>query len=142
MIRLIFFAVVLLDQLSKSLILRRMSFNQSIPVIPSVFHITLVGNTGIAFGLFKGNSALLVWVGILTLFWVYGFIRRRRIKDPYLLVGLGLVSGGALGNLMDRIHYGGYVIDFLDFRIWPVFNIADICISIGTALFFVACFKK
>ena len=141
MIRLLFLAVVLLDQLSKSLILRRMSFNQSIPVIPSVFHITLVGNTGIAFGLFKGNSALLVFVGILTLFWIYGFIRRRQIRDRTLLIGLGLVSGGAFGNLMDRIHYG-YVIDFLDFRIWPVFNIADLCISIGTALFFVACFKK
>ena len=141
MIRFIFLAVVLLDQFSKSLVLRRMSFNQSIPVVPSVFHITLVGNTGIAFGLFKGNSALLVFVGLLTLFWIYGFIRRRRIKDRTLLIGLGLVSGGAFGNLMDRIHYG-YVIDFLDFRIWPVFNIADLCISIGTALFFVACFKK
>ena len=118
-----------------------MSFGQSIPVIPSFFHVTLVGNTGIAFGLFKGNSGLWVGVGLLVLVWIYRLLQKRQIQGLWAFIGLGLISGGALGNLIDRLQYG-YVIDFLDFRVWPVFNVADICISVGTAFFFIACFKK
>ena len=141
MIGFILLAVLLLDQLSKVLVLRKMSFGQSIPVIPSLFHLTLIGNTGIAFGLFKGNSDFLVGVGLLVLVWIYRLLRKRQIQSRMALIGLGLVSGGAMGNLIDRFRYG-YVIDFLDFRVWPVFNIADTCISVGTALFFIVCLKK
>ena len=141
MIGVILLAVLLLDQLSKVLILRKMSFGQSIPVIPSVFHLTLIGNTGIAFGLFKGNSDFWVGVGLLILIWIYRLLQKRQIQERLVLIGLGLVSGGAMGNLIDRLRFG-YVIDFLDFRVWPVFNIADACISVGTALFFIACIKK
>ena len=141
MIRVILLVALLLDQLSKVLILRKMSFGQSIPVIPSIFHITLIGNTGIAFGLFKGNSEFLVGVGLLVLVWIYQLLRKHQIHGRLASIGLGLISGGAIGNLIDRLRYG-YVIDFLDFRVWPVFNIADMCISVGTALFFITCLKK
>ena len=141
MTQLIFLAVLLLDQLSKVVILREMSFNQSIPVIPPIFHVTLVANTGIAFGLFKGKSEHFVLVGVVVLFWIYLFIRKHRLKDRWALAGLAMVSGGALGNMIDRIRYG-YVVDFLDFRVWPVFNVADSCIFVGTILFFITCFKK
>ena len=141
MTQLIFLAVLLLDQLSKVVILREMSFNQSIPVIPPIFHVTLVANTGIAFGLFKGKSEHFVLVGVAVLFWIYLFIRKHRLKDRWALAGLAMVSGGALGNMIDRIRYG-YVVDFLDFRVWPVFNVADSCIFVGTILFFITCFKK
>lgn len=141
MIQSVFLAALLLDQLSKYFVLRGLSLNDSIPVIPSVFHLTLVANTGIAFGLFKGRSEFLVVVGLVVLFWIYQFIRKKGIRDRWALIGLGLVSGGAIGNLIDRFRYG-YVVDFLDFRVWPVFNVADTCISVGTALFVIACFKK
>lgn len=141
MIRLIFLAVVLLDQLSKILILRKMTLGQSIPVVPPLFHLTLIGNTGIAFGLFKGNSGVWVGVGLLVLIWIYQLLRKGNLKDRLAFIGLPLIAGGALGNLIDRLRYG-YVIDFLDFRVWPVFNVADICISVGALLFCIACLKK
>ncbi len=141
MIRLIFLAVVLLDQLSKVLILQKMTLGQSIPVVPPLFHLTLIGNTGIAFGLFKGNSEVWVGVGLLVLVWIYQLLRKGNVKSRWAFIGLPLIAGGALGNLIDRLRYG-YVIDFLDFRVWPVFNVADICISVGTILFCIACLKK
>ncbi|MFH1858454.1 MAG: signal peptidase II [Candidatus Omnitrophota bacterium] len=141
MIRLIFLAVLLLDQISKHLILRTMVFNQSIPVVPSVFHLTLVANTGVAFGLFKGKAELFVLVGLVALLWIALFVRRRAIQNRLALLALALVSGGAVGNLLDRFRYG-YVVDFLDFRVWPVFNVADTCISVGTVLFLITCLKK
>ena len=141
MIAWILFVSLLLDQFSKFVILRKLSFGQSIPVIPPFFHITLIENTGIAFGLFKGNSGFWVGAGLLILVWIYRLLEKRQIQGYWAFIGLGLISGGALGNLIDRLRYG-YVVDFLDFRVWPVFNVADICISVGTALFFVACFRK
>ena len=130
-----------LDQLSKFFILRQVPFGKSIPILSPFFHLTLVANTGVAFGLFKGNSNLFIVGGIAILFWIYRFIRKNRVKDLWVRAGLGLVSGGALGNLMDRLRLG-YVVDFLDFRVWPVFNIADSCIFIGTVLFIATCFGK
>lgn len=141
MIQWIFLGVLFLDQLSKFFILREMSFNQSIPLIPSVFHLTLVGNTGIAFGLFKGNSGVFVLAGLLILFWIYRSVWKNSRKDSWISFGLGLVLGGAVGNLIDRLRYG-YVVDFLDFRVWPVFNVADLFISMGTACLFMVCFRK
>ncbi|MBI4436003.1 MAG: signal peptidase II [Candidatus Omnitrophica bacterium] len=140
MIRIILLVVFLLDQLSKSFVLRHMSLNQSIPVLPPIFSITLIANTGVAFGLFKEKSDLFVWVGLLVLFWIYQVTRHTPLENRWAKVGVGLISGGALGNLLDRLRHG-YVVDFLDFRVWPVFNIADSCIFIGTLLFLIVCFK-
>ena len=134
-------AVFILDQLSKFFVLRQLSYSESLPVLPPFFHLTLVANTGVAFGLFRGNSDLFVVVGIAILFWIYRFLRKNRVTDRWVRVGLGLVAGGALGNLVDRIRFG-HVVDFLDFRVWPVFNIADSCIFIGTVLFIITCFRK
>lgn len=140
MIRVILLGVFLLDQLSKSFVLRNMSLNESIPVFPPFFSITLVTNTGVAFGLFKGRSDLFVFVGLVILFWIYQLTRRHEVKNRWVQVGLGLISGGALGNLLDRLWHG-YVVDFLDFRIWPVFNVADTCIFVGTLLFLIVSLK-
>ena len=122
------------DRISKILIISRYTEGQTIPVIPGIFHLTRVNNTGAAFGIFK-NSALFLeavsW-GAVT---VLGIYLARRFRFGYRVADLGwaLIVGGAAGNLYDRMHYG-YVIDFLDFRVWPVFNLADSFISIGVVL--------
>lgn len=95
------------------------------PILPNVFHLTLVHNTGVAFGLLKG-SGLLVTLGTLGI--IVGFCWSR-----LLTLSAGLILGGAIGNLIDRLRVGA-VIDFLDFRIWPVFNLADSCITLGAVL--------
>lgn len=103
----------------------------TVPVLPGIFHLTLVRNTGVAFGLLPGWG---LWVAVVTICVLAGLIfsaaRRGTLKQGLFSWGLGLVLGGAAGNLMDRI-WAGAVIDFLDFRIWPVFNVADSCITIG-----------
>ncbi len=141
MIRAILLAALFLDQLSKAAALKALSFEESIPVLPPFFHLTLVANPGVAFGLFKGHSWLFVLVGLLILFWVVRLFRRQTIRDRWISVGLSLVAGGAIGNCIDRLRFG-YVVDFLDFRIWPVFNLADSFISVGTFLLIIACFKE
>ena len=126
--------VLLLDQFTKQLALRFLAGTPSVPVFSSVFHLTLVENTGIAFGIFSGAPNLLFWVltvsiGALFIYSSY-FARMHLLKQ----VSYGLILGGAVGNWLDRIWHG-HVIDFLDFRVWPVFNLADTCISVGIGVF-------
>ena len=116
--------IVVLDQLTKYVALKYLSPYQSIPVIPNVFHLSLVKNTGIAFGFFGDRARLLtavVIVCLLGLLFLAFQMRRARLLER---VALGFILGGAAGNLIDRIT-AGHVVDFFDFRIWPVFNVAD-----------------
>jgi len=127
--------VFFLDQLSKYLILQNLKLRESIPVVDNIFHLTLVYNKGAAFGIFQNGInifiiAALIAIGVI-IFDITG--SKRKDKDLFYNLALGLVLGGILGNLFDRI-YLGYVIDFLDFRIWPVFNVADSAITIGALL--------
>ena len=106
----------------------------SYPVYPGIFQLTLVKNSGVAFGLFKGYS---IPVTIATIAMIVGLlwslIRRSESKRFLFSLSFAFILGGAAGNLIDRFRFGG-VIDFLDFRVWPVFNVADSCITIGAAL--------
>jgi signal peptidase II len=103
----------------------------SIPIIPNIFHITFVLNPGAAFGILEHQTAFLVVVAGIMVAAVLYFYPHIPHKDHYLLrLGIGLMMGGAIGNVIDRVKTG-YVIDFFDFRIWPVFNIADMSIVIG-----------
>lgn len=126
--------VLLLDQFTKLLAQTFLEPGLSHPVLPNVFHLTLLENTGIAFGLFQGAEKvlfviILLSIGLLT---AIGFrTDRKHFKVQW---GIGLILGGALGNLADRIRVGA-VIDFLDFRVWPVFNLADTAITLGVGLF-------
>ena len=99
-------------------------------MVPRLFHITLVLNSGAAFGLFKGRSVFFTVSTVIVITFICFYIIRGGCKDLMTLTALGLILGGAAGNLIDRAAFG-YVIDFLDFRIWPVFNIADASITIG-----------
>lgn len=107
-----------------------MGLGMSIPVIPHVFHITYILNAGAAFGILENQQWFFILVGILVLgaaAWFYSCLQR---ENAYIRYGVSLLLGGAAGNLIDRI-FRGSVIDFFDFRIWPVFNIADIAIVVG-----------
>jgi len=122
--------IVIIDRLTKGIVLKNYSEGESVGVIPGFFHLTLVMNTGGAFGLFKGYSVIFTISSVLIIILICVYIWRNRCKDLLILIALGLITGGAAGNLIDRVAFG-YVIDFLDFRIWPVFNIADASITVG-----------
>ena len=133
--------VVLLDRLSKAFFTHLLDLNESLSVIKSVMHFTLVHNTGIAFGLFKDCGLVFVIIPLiltgLLIYNVYYYRHSEQLSRTYI-VAFSLILGGAIGNLIDRIWLG-YVIDFIDFRIWPVFNIADSAITIGAAVILFRC---
>lgn len=127
--------ILFLDQISKSLAVKTVSLHQSIPVIKGFFYITLVHNRGAAFGILKNHAYLFIAISIFAIILIsLTLLSRQRHKITSLYtISLGLILAGAAGNLIDRISLG-YVIDFLDFRIWPVFNVADSAISVGAVL--------
>lgn len=134
MIFIITLIILSLDQLTKFLVIHKLSLHQSIPVIKGVFYITLVHNRGAAFGILKNQVPLFIFTSIFTIILIYKNLKENtKNKLSLYSFSLSLVLAGALGNLIDRLFLG-YVIDFLDFRIWPVFNIADSVITIGAIL--------
>lgn len=126
-------AVVIIDRLAKYLVLDNMVEGQSVQVLPGVFYITLVQNTGAAFGLFSGKNQFFISASLAVIIIISAYAVLSRFKSAYTIVALGLILGGAAGNLIDRLLFG-YIIDFLDLRVWPVFNIADSCITAGSCL--------
>ncbi len=133
--------VVAADRLTKIFFTGILTAGESIRVIPNIFHFTLVQNTGIAFGLFKNQGAVFIIIPVIAIvliaFNIYYHRNSKEVTRAYL-IGFSLILGGAIGNLIDRISFG-YVIDFIDFRIWPVFNIADSAITIGTIIILFKC---
>ncbi len=125
------FVVVLLDRLSKMWVIRHFQLGESRPLAP-FFHLTYLHNTGTAFGLFQNNNRLLLYFAFtLLIVLVYAARGLCERGGAWAFWGVLLVLGGAVGNIIDRIHYGR-VVDFLDFRVWPVFNLADSAITVGT----------
>ncbi len=128
--------VFLLDRASKIFVLRNLSLNESVEIIKNIFYLTLVHNTGAAFGIFKNQTLFFIVVSILAVITIVIYIKKFLNVSFTIKIGLALILGGALGNLVDRLCFG-YVVDFLDFKIWPVFNIADSAITVGTFLLIV-----
>lgn len=124
-------AVFAVDFWLKSYLYSNFSF-QSIPLIKNIFHITLVLNTGAAFGILQNNSNFLIFISIFFILILIFLVNYDKIKSKLFLIACGLIIGGALSNLWDRIFLG-YVIDYIDLRIWPVFNVSDSCITIGAS---------
>ncbi len=129
----IIMAVLLIDQGSKAAVQMLMYLGESIPVLPPVFYLTYIMNPGAAFGILPNQKALFITTGILLITGVLVGYRKLPPEKKLLRFSLGLVLGGALGNLLDRLRFGR-VVDFLDFRVWPVFNLADTAIFIGVCL--------
>ena len=123
-------SALLLDQLTKLFIRNNFQLNESFPIIKNIFHITHVANTGSAFGLFRDFNLILTVISAIAVFVILYNIRNIGNKDIVLQVLAGMLLGGVAGNLIDRLAYG-YVTDFIDFRIWPVFNAADSFITIS-----------
>ncbi|MBT7903139.1 signal peptidase II [Candidatus Woesearchaeota archaeon] len=125
------FFVLMLDQISKFLIKNSFSLGHSVPIINNIFHLTYVQNFGAAFGFLQHAQWLFVCIALVL---IGGFIYflPELVEQKVILIASALVMGGAIGNLIDRIFFG-FVIDFFDFRVWPVFNIADsaLCIGVG-----------
>ena len=137
-------SVLISDQLAKLIILKNFHPGESLPVIKNIFHISPVYNKGIAFGLFAERaSSIFVWISyicIIIIVFILAFYKKFFYKAKSTQIFLSLILAGAVSNLIDRLRFG-FVVDFLDFRIWPVFNIADIAITIGTALLVFQMFK-
>ena len=128
------------DFLIKTYLLKNLT-QATLPVIKNIFHITLVTNKGAAFGILQGKTDLLIFIGIAFVV-IFCLIARNDIKKSLTLaIAFGLILGGAASNLYDRIFLG-FVVDYLDFRIWPVFNLSDTCICIGVGLIILESFRK
>ena len=121
------------DQLTKHLIATAFAPAQTLPLLPPILHLTYVQNTGAAFGLFKGQQLLFVLLSVGVIIWMARRLLRPSSDGSLALASCGLILGGAAGNLIDRVWLG-YVVDFIDLRVWPVFNIADSAITIGNGL--------
>jgi signal peptidase II len=133
--------IIFLDRVTKIFFTDLLSVNESLPIFANILRMTLVHNTGIAFGLFR-NQGLVFFVIpfialVLLIFNIFYYKNNGDLSRMYI-VGFSLILSGAIGNLVDRIMYG-YVIDFIDFRIWPVFNIADCAITIGAVIVGIKC---
>jgi signal peptidase II len=132
----------LLDQITKLTVDARMDFSDRIPVIDGFFYLTHVRNPGAAFGLFGDAPVairLTMFIGItlVAIAMIVSFYRKLAPGDRFSALSLGLILGGAVGNLVDRV-FRGEVVDFLNFRLWggyqwPDFNLADSFIVVGVA---------
>lgn len=136
---------IALDQATKAIALARLEEGESVPAIDGVLHWSLSRNPGAAFGLFRrlpvlftvlafGVTAVILWLA-------------PRMRGRWNGVTYGLVLGGAVGNLVDRLArapgpFRGHVIDFVDFRVWPTFNVADAAITVGAIMAAVAAFRS
>ena len=130
--------VVLADQVSKYLVVMRMEVGDSIVLVRDFLHLTYVLNPGAAFGMLPYQTLFFVIITVFVIIFIVYYYRILSSDHRLLRLALALQLGGAIGNLIDRLRTG-YVIDFIDFKIWPpVFNLADSAIVIGIGLFVIA----
>ncbi len=127
-------AVILLDRIIKKIVVSNMMPWETIPVIEDIFHFTYVQNRGAAFSMWQEQWVILVALPLLVIVagLVLLFVMRNK-WDRLMLISIAMICGGGLGNLIDRMTLG-YVVDLFDFRVFPVFNVADIFICIGCGL--------
>ena len=131
----IFFSIILagftLDRILKHIVFSKEYLGGSTPVIGHILYITPTTNTGAAFGLMKGSAGFLTWLSLALLLAIIFSMKIWAEHRQYSII-LGMIGAGILGNLYDRLIYG-FVLDFIDIKIWPVFNLADSLMSIGCA---------
>lgn len=142
--------VVIVDQFTKLLIMTNFFLYEQKSIIPGMFNLVYVTNTGAAFGFLAGDKswlrqAFFVGVAVVALgVIIYAYAHLRKQAKIYTYA-LGLIGGGAVGNLIDRLRYGS-VVDFLDFYLgrhhWPAFNMADSAITVGVGLFLLGTFLE
>lgn len=144
--RVVLFAalIAVTDQLSKWLVLLWVAEGDVVPVIPGFYNLVNWHNPGAAWGIFQDYNIILAIVSALTILALYLFRHTFQVHRPVCAVALGLISGGIIGNLIDRVRLG-HVVDFWDFYIgnrhWPAFNVADSAICVGVAVYLIASWK-
>lgn len=131
--------IICLDQLTKWLVLDRLAASSPgrVDLAPGILALVYVENRGAAFGIFQGHSDLVLVAAILLVIGITIVFYRMSAGSPLLPYAAGLIIGGALGNIIDRIRLG-FVVDFVAVGPWPKFNVADAAVSTGVALMFVA----
>src|SRR3989338_1016643 len=134
-------AVILIDQLSKFFVRTNFQLNQSIPIINNIFHLTYIQNTGAGFGILKSQALILIFISVAVIGIILYNFDKIKNKETLLQIFVAFVIGGTIGNIIDRIAYG-YVIGFLDFQIWPIFNFADSFVTIGVTGLIIYLWKK
>ena len=129
--------VLLLDQFIKYMINKFMEINTSIKVIPNFFSIFYVRNKGAAFSVLEDSTILIIIISVIFIVILDSYIKKEKNFTPLSVLSLGMIMGGIFGNLMDRVIYHS-VIDYLSFGNFPVFNLADIGITVGVGLLIIS----
>ena len=125
-------AAVTADQLTKHVVASELVLDEDVNVV-GPFSIHHVQNSGIAFGLFASATGFVILLTLVAVAWMLVYFYRSGARHPLLPIAVGLLIGGSLSNLTDRVRLG-YVTDFLDLRYWPAFNLADSFIVVGVAI--------
>ncbi|MCE7794681.1 signal peptidase II [Salipaludibacillus sp. CUR1] len=137
--------VIILDQVTKQLVVQNMEIRESIPIIENVLHLTSHRNAGAAFGILQGQMWLFFIATVVVVGVVVYYIQKATKGHPWFGVSLGLVLGGAIGNFIDRMLWGA-VVDFIDVYIfnynYPIFNIADSALVAGVIMLMIHVFKE
>lgn len=132
---------VVLDQLSKYWMMSHFAYGQSLPIIPNIFHLTYILNEGAAFSILSGKTWLLIVISLVAMGGIFWYYRQVPKEQVYKQLALACITGGAFGNFIDRIWLGA-VRDFFDFRIWPIFNIADCFVVVGVTVLIICLTKE
>lgn len=134
------FITIAIDQITKGIITNTLELAKEVKVIPNFFSLYCVKNTGAAFSNFTGQIPFLIFVSIFCIILIINIILKENYNFKLSKLSLGILLGGMIGNLIDRLFYHG-VIDFLAFKIFnyrfPVFNIADIGITCGVVIYII-----
>lgn len=137
-------ALAVIDQIIKFAVVKNPGMGNSIAVIDNFFYISCIENDGIAMGMMSGKQiAVIIFTSVLMAAISVFVVINRKKQHPFLLTCLAMIVGGGIGNLIDRVRLG-YVVDFLDFRVWSyIFNFADICVVVGCfAILFYVLFEE
>lgn len=136
---------LVIDQVSKLVVVKSLSINNSIEVIKNFFYLTYTNNEGAAFSILTGQRLFLIVVAIIIIVLLLYYLKKNKVEEKLDILAISLIIGGSLGNLIDRI-IRGFVIDFFDIKIFnynfPIFNMADTFIVIGTFLLLIILSRK
>lgn len=136
--------LLIIDFISKRIVISNLELGKSIKVIKNFFYLTYTRNTGAAFSILEDSQILLIIITVIILFFINKNLNRSKLSKTET-ISFGLILGGILGNLYDRIAYN-YVVDFLDFKLfgynYPIFNLADTFIVIGVFILLIKYIKE
>ena len=136
---------LIIDQIVKILVSNYLILGQTTKIINNFFYLTYVQNTGAAFSILIGYRYILIIITLIFLYYLYKYTKKQTNPNKLAILSHGLLLGGIIGNLIDRIIYG-YVIDYLDFMIFnynfPIFNLADTFIVIGCIILVINSYAK